>query len=209
MNTPSSCSGRTVPAPMQMPAEQDHERLLDPSGAQVEEVEEVRRQQQQGEVGEVAGPLAAEAGDGECGEAECPGGLDRTGREPPRQHRPGMAAPAARRIAGVAAPEHVVEEAEQGDPQQVGGPAVEAGLEEVEVGAIVEDRQRRQRDHRDRDHQRAARERDRPPAPVLPGQAAPQHVRRPGRQQPDRQQPRDDEAGDRHGASAPRLKSGR
>ncbi|MEZ5078199.1 MAG: hypothetical protein R2725_12250 [Solirubrobacterales bacterium] len=61
-----------------------------------------------------------------------------------------MAAPAARGRLGLTLAERVVEEAEKGDAEQVGQPATQLGLEQVEVGAVVEEGERRQRDQRSR-----------------------------------------------------------
>ena len=66
-----------------------------------------------------------------------------------------MAAPAARRVGGGAAAERVVEQAEQRDPEHVDDPLAQPGVEQVEVGAVVEHRQRRQGDQRARDQRRA------------------------------------------------------
>ena len=176
---------------MQTPASRSSERLLDPPRPQVEQVEEVRRQQQQREVGEVAGPLAAEPGDREGGEAEGAGGLDRPGRQAAREHRAGMAAPAARACRPAwPRPSMSSSRPRSAIAEQIGGPAVEPGLEQVEVGAVVEHRERRQRDHRDGD--RAARRCGK--ATVRPRQFSrvrpvPSMSAVQARQQPDRQQP--------------------
>ena len=72
-----------------------------------------------------------------------------------------MPAPAARRRRRLALAERVVEEAEEGDPQQVGQPAPQFGVEQVEVAAVVEEGERRQRDQRRRRQHRAEREGER------------------------------------------------
>ena len=72
-----------------------------------------------------------------------------------------VAAPAARRRRRRALAERVVEEAEEGDPEQVGQPAPQVGVEQVEVGAVVEEGERRQRHQRRRRQHRPEREGER------------------------------------------------
>ena len=163
--------------------EQQRERLLDPARTQVEQVEEVGRQQQQREVGDVVEPLAPAARDRVGGERQRPRRLDRPGREAAGEHRAGVAAPAARGVGVGAAAERVVEQPEQGDAEHVDHPAPQLGIEQVEVGAIVEHRQRRQRQQRAGDERRAGGERDPAPAVVLAREAGAQHVGEPGAEQ--------------------------
>ena len=66
-----------------------------------------------------------------------------------------MAAPAARRLRAVALAERVVEEAEEGDADHVGDPAPQLGVEQVEVGAVVEEGERGERDQPGRGEDRA------------------------------------------------------
>ena len=88
------------PGPEAEPGEQQGERLLDSSGAQVEQVEQVRRQQQQREVGEVVDPLPPAPGDRVSGQRQRSRRLDRPGREASGE-RPRARGPASR--AGVSA----------------------------------------------------------------------------------------------------------
>ncbi len=99
--------------------------------------------------------------------------------KPAREHGPGVAAPAARGVGSAAAPERVVEQAEQRDAEHVDDPAAQLGVEQVEVGAVVEDRERRQRDQRAGDQRRSGRERDPPAGIVLAREPGPKHVGEP------------------------------
>ena len=92
-----------------------------------------------------------------------------------------MPAPAARRIRRPTAPQRVVEEAEEGDPQQVGHPAAQFRREQVEVGAVVEEGERRQRDQGRGGQHGAQREGELGGAVVLSHQTGieePAHARR-------------------------------
>ena len=196
MKTPSSSSGSTVQAPRQSPARRRRERLLHPPGAQVQQVEEVGRQQQQGEIRDVVDPLPAEARGRVRGQRQRADRLDRPGREPAREHRPGVAAPAARGVGRAAAPERVVEQAEQRDPEHVDDPAAQLGVEQVEVGAVVEHRERRQRDQRAGDQRRAGRERDPPAGVVFAREAGAEHVGKPRAEREHGHRRRHDQAGE-------------
>ena len=101
-----------------------------------------------------------------------------------------MAAPAARRVGGGAPSEGVVEEAEEGDAQQVGQPLPQPRRQQVEVGAVVEDRQRRQRDQRHHRQDRPEREGELGAAVVGADEAGVAQPPRPGGQHRDRQRDR-------------------
>ena len=104
------------------------------------------------EVGDVVERLPAPARDGVGRQRERADRLDRAGRElaPPDRAGVARASPAGVRRPR-AAPERVVEQAEERDPEHVGEPAPQLGIEQVEVGAVVEQRERRERDQRGRD----------------------------------------------------------
>ncbi len=159
---PSSSSGASVQAPRQSPAPSSDQRLLGPPRPQVEQVEEVGGEDQQRDVGEVAPRFEAAPGDDVGGERQRPDRLDRPGREAALRAAParGRASRAASPAASPA-PERVVEEAEEGDPEQVGHPAPQLGVEQVEVGAVVEEGERRQRDQRRGRQHRPEREGER------------------------------------------------
>ena len=101
--------------------------LLRPPRPQVEQVEEVGGEDQQRDVGEVAPRFEPAAGDDVGGERQRPQRLHRPGREAALAQRPRVAAPAARRARRLAPPQRVVEEAEEGDPEQVGHPLPQVG----------------------------------------------------------------------------------
>lgn len=82
-------------------------------------------------------------------------------------HRSGMPAPAPRRVVRGAAADGVVEEAEKRDSYDVGEPAAQVGIEEIDVGAVVEHRERRERHQRGREQDRPERKGDARRAVVL------------------------------------------
>ena len=72
-----------------------------------------------------------------------------------------MTSPATRRPGGRAATQRVVEESEQRHAEHVDGPPAQPRVEQVEVGAIVQQCQRRQRDQRAGNQDGAGREGER------------------------------------------------
>ena len=155
---PQQLERREGPGAEAEPGAEQRQPLLRPPRPQVEQVEEVGGEDQQRHVGEVAPGLEPAPGDDVGGERQRPDRLDRPGREPALAQRPRMPAPAARRVGRLAPAQRVVEEAEEGDAEQVGDPAAQLGIEQVEVAAVVEEGERRQRHQRRRRQHRAERE---------------------------------------------------
>ena len=112
-------------------------------------------------------PSRPRPGDRVGGQRQRPDRLDRPGREAAGE-RPPRAWPRqpAVGVGRVAAPERVVEQAEQRDAEHVDDPAAQLGVEQVEVGAVVEHRERGEREQRAGDQRRPGRERDLAPGVV-------------------------------------------
>ena len=172
-NTPTSSSGSTVVPPMQSPASSATKTFSTRPGPQVEQVEQVRGEQEERQIGDVVEPLLTATRRCVGRQGERPGRLDRPGREAPVEDRPRVTAPAPRGIGRGAAAERVVEQAQQRYPEDVDGPAPELRVEQVEVGAIVQHRERSERQQRAGDQHRAGRERHLAAAEVRPHEAVP------------------------------------
>ena len=152
---PSSSSGARVQAPRQSPAPSSASPFSARPGPQVEQVEEVGGEDQQRHVGEVAPRLEAAAGDDVGGERQRADRLDRAGREPPLAQRPGVAAPAARRVR-LAPPARASRRGSRGRRCRAGRGSSAAG------------RGRAGRGRRGRRGRRAAPARPAPPSPAPP-----------------------------------------
>src|ERR1044072_2905372 len=160
------------------------------------------------DVGEVPPRLEAATGDDVCGQRQRPDCLDRSGREPVLTQRPPVAAPATRGLRRFALPQRVVEEAEEGDAEQVGQPAAQLWGEQVEVGTVVEEGERRQREQGGRRQHGAKREGEPDTAVVLAHQPSVEQPAHPCRHDQQRQHEGDREADPAHRRSGAR-RSGR
>ena len=208
MKMPRSSSGSRRPGAQAEPGEQRDEHLLDPAGPQVEQVEEVGRQQQQREVGDVVDPLAAEPRGRVGGQRQRPDRLDRAGREAAGEDRRRVAAPAAVGVVGVAPrPSASSSSPSSATPEDVHDPAAQLGVEQIEVGAVVEHRERRQGDERAGDQRGPGREGDLAPGVVRPRQPGTEHVGEPWPERDRRNRRRDDQPGEHQGRdSAPKRR---
>src|SRR5680860_714610 len=146
---------------------EQHQGLLGPARAGVEQIEQISGQDQQGDVGQVAAGLAAGAADDVGGDRQGADRLDRAGREPAGRQRTQVAAPTARRAGLATAAEGIDEEAQEDDAQQVDDPAAQVGVEQVEIGALVDESQRCEGDQGGGGEDRAEREGDRGATVVL------------------------------------------
>ena len=201
MNSPSSSIGATVQAPRHSPARSSDEGLLHPPGPKVEQVEEVGGEQQQREIGEVVEVLPPAPGHRVGGQGQGAHRLDRAGREAAVQDRPGVPSPPAGRIGRRAPAEGVVEKAEQRDADDVGRPPAELGIQQVEIGPVVEHREWGQRHQRAGDQHSSGRESGSDAAVVLAHQARMHHVVEPAAGEQRRHRRGGEQPGD-HGAGA-------
>jgi hypothetical protein len=91
-----------------------------------------------------------------------------------------VAPPSPGRIPSHPPAEGIVEQAEKGDTEHVDHPPTKLGIEQVEVRAIVEHGERREREQRAGDQRGAGGKRDLPAGVVRPREPGASHVAKPG-----------------------------
>ncbi len=179
MKIPRRSSGATVQAPRQRPASSAANTFSTRPGRRSRRLKRLVVRSKQRQVGEVVEALAATPGDRVGGQRQRSDGLDRPGREASREQRLGMASPPAWGAGCRAAAECVVEQPEQRHAEHVDRPSPQLGVEQVEIGPVVEQRERRQGDQRAGDEDRTGREGERSAPVVLAREPGPLHVAQP------------------------------